>query len=50
MRRWFIWNVLFRLHEQAKRHDTYRFLREMEEADCLSREGLAELQAGSCAT
>jgi phenylacetate-CoA ligase len=44
MRRWFIWNVLFRLHEQAKRHDTYRFLREMEKADCLSREDLAELQ------
>lgn len=44
MRRWFIWNVLFRLHEKAKGHDTYRFLREMEEAERLSAEGLAEVQ------
>ena len=44
MRRWVIWNVLFRLHEKAKGHDTYRFLREMEEAERLSAEGLADVQ------
>ena len=42
--RWFIWNVLFRLHERAKGHDTYRFLREMEEADHFSPEELEEVR------
>ena len=44
MRRWLIWNVLFRLHEAAKKHPTYRFLREMEAAETLSSDGLRELQ------
>lgn len=44
MSHWLIWNVLFRLHEQVKGHDTYRFLREMEAADCLSPKGLEELR------
>jgi phenylacetate-CoA ligase len=44
MKRWLIWNVLFRLHEAAKRHPTFRFLREMEAAESLSAAGLAELQ------
>jgi len=45
MHRWFTWNVLFRLHERAKRHDTFRFLREMEAADALSGPELEELRA-----
>jgi phenylacetate-CoA ligase len=44
MKRWLIWNVLFRLHEAAKKHPTYRFLREMEAAESLTAAGLAELQ------
>src|SRR3977135_425252 len=44
MKRWLIWNVLFRLHEAAKQHPTYRFLREMEAAESLSTAGLRELQ------
>jgi len=36
MHRWLIWNVFFRVHEQAKRHATYRFLRDMEAADQFS--------------
>src|SRR5215471_5926029 len=44
MRRWFTWNVLFRLHELAKGHDTYTMLRDMEAADRLSAAELAELQ------
>jgi phenylacetate-CoA ligase len=44
MRRWFIWNVLFRLHERAKRHDTFRFLREMEAAERLSPAALEDLR------
>jgi phenylacetate-CoA ligase len=44
MSRWFIWNVVFRLHELAKGHASYRFLREMEAADRLPPEALKELQ------
>lgn len=44
MRRWFTWNVLFRLHELAKGHDTYKMLRDMEDADRLNAAELAELQ------
>jgi phenylacetate-CoA ligase len=44
MNRWLIWNVLFRLHEQAKGHATYRFLRDMEAADRFSGEELEELR------
>ncbi len=42
MYRWLIWNVLFRLHERAKGHDTYRMLREMEEADRFTEAQLEE--------
>src|SRR5690242_3349286 len=45
MRRWLIWNVLFRLHEQAKGHATFRILRDMESADRLSFAELEQLQA-----
>jgi phenylacetate-CoA ligase len=44
MRRWLIWNVLFRLHERAKGHDTYRFLHDMEAADRFSARELEEEQ------
>src|SRR4051794_10384651 len=44
MHRWFIWNVIFRLHERAKSHNTYSFLREMEAADRMSASELQELQ------
>lgn len=45
MYRWLVWNILFRLHERAKGHDTFRFLREMEAADSFSESELAKLQA-----
>jgi phenylacetate-CoA ligase len=44
MRRWLVWNLLFRLHEAAKGHATYRILAEMERADRLSADGLKRLQ------
>jgi phenylacetate-CoA ligase len=44
MRRWLTWNVLFRLQELAKGHDTLRMLRDMEEADRLSAPALQALQ------
>src|SRR5271166_5155732 len=44
MYRWLVWNLIFRLHERAKGHDTYRFLREMEAADTCSEAELHELQ------
>jgi phenylacetate-CoA ligase len=43
MYRWFAWNILFRLHEAAKGHQTYRILREMETADRLSEAELQQL-------
>jgi len=45
MNRWVTWNILFRLHELAKRHDTFRFLREMEMADSFTEAELEELRA-----
>ena len=42
MYRWLVWNVLFRLHERAKGHDTYRMLREMEESDRFTAAQLEE--------
>src|SRR5678816_248511 len=44
MYRWFVWNCLFRLHEFSKGHATYRFLREMEDADQLPTAALEELR------
>ena len=44
MYRWLVWNFLFRLHERAKGHSTYHFLREMEAADRLSVSELADLR------
>ena len=44
MRRWLIWNLVFRLHEELKGHATYEFLREMEAADRLSEAELGERQ------
>src|SRR3974390_612808 len=44
MYRWFAWNVLFRLHEAVKGHQTYEILREMEAADRLSESGLEQLR------
>jgi phenylacetate-CoA ligase len=46
MYRWIAWNILFRLHERAKGHATFRFLREMEAADSLSQAELEALRAG----
>lgn len=45
MYRWLAWNIVFRLHERAKRHPTFRILRDMEAADRLSRAELTRLQA-----
>jgi phenylacetate-CoA ligase len=36
MYRWFVWNILFRAHEWAKRHPTYQMLAQMEAADHFS--------------
>ena len=33
---WLVWNVIFPIHERAKGHDTYRYLKEMEAADRMS--------------
>src|SRR5690242_11087082 len=44
MHRWVAWNILFRLHERVKGHDTYRVLGEMEAADRLSVPELESLQ------
>lgn len=44
MRHWLTWNVLFRLHERAKGHATFRILKDMEEADRLSAAELEQLQ------
>src|SRR5262245_19130989 len=44
MYRWLVWNLIFPLHERAKGHATYRFLREMEAADHYSESELEELQ------
>ena len=40
MNRWFVWNVLFPLHESLKGHRTLEILREMEVPDRLSATGL----------
>lgn len=45
MYRWLVWNILFRLHEQAKGHATFRMLREMEAADSFSESELEKLRA-----
>jgi phenylacetate-CoA ligase len=45
MYRWFAWNILFRLHERAKGHATFRYLREMETADSFTMPQLEELRA-----
>ena len=42
LRRWFVWNVIFRLQETLKGHPTFQILKEMEAADRLSA---AELEA-----
>lgn len=44
MRRWIAWNVFFRLQERIKGHQTFRLLREMEEADAFSAIELAEVR------
>lgn len=44
MYRWLAWNILFRLHERMKGHDTFRFLKEMEAADRLSASELERLR------
>jgi phenylacetate-CoA ligase len=45
MNRWLVWNILFRLHEQAKGHATFRFLREMEAADSFTESELENVRA-----
>ena len=45
MYRWFVWNIVFRAHEWAKGHPTYKILREMEEADRLTVSELEKLQS-----
>jgi phenylacetate-CoA ligase len=45
MYRWLVWNILFRLHERAKGHATFRILREMETADSFSESDLEDLRA-----
>ena len=44
MNRWLAWNVVFRLHERLKGHDTFAILREMREADRLTLPELEQLQ------
>jgi phenylacetate-CoA ligase len=44
MNHWLVWNIVFPLHELTKGHGTFRMLREMEAADCLSARELDELQ------
>jgi len=44
MYKWLVWNVFFRVHEWAKRHETYAMLREMEAADQLTVDGLEKLR------
>jgi phenylacetate-CoA ligase len=44
MYRWIAWNILFRLHERAKGHATFRMLREMEAADSYTEGQLEELR------
>jgi phenylacetate-CoA ligase len=45
MRRWLVWNVLFPLHELAKRHPTFHILKEMEAADFLTASEVERLRA-----
>jgi phenylacetate-CoA ligase len=44
MYRWLAWNVLFRLHERLKGHDTFQVLKDMEAADHLSASELEDLR------
>jgi phenylacetate-CoA ligase len=44
MSRWLAWNVVFRLHERLKGHDTFAILREMRGADRLTLPELEQLQ------
>lgn len=44
MLRWVTWNILFRAHEVAKGHGTFRFLNEMRKADRSSYDELQALQ------
>lgn len=44
MLRWIAWNIVFRLQERAKRHESFSILREMEAADRLSGVELRQLQ------
>jgi phenylacetate-CoA ligase len=45
MHKWLVWNLLFPLQEWAKRHPTFRLLREMESVDNRSPAEVTELQA-----
>jgi len=45
MQRWLIRNVLFRLHEALKGHETYPILRQMEAADRMTAAELKEFSA-----
>ena len=40
-----VWNVIFPLHERIKGHPTFRILKEMEQADFLTREEMERLRA-----
>lgn len=40
-----VWNVIFPLHERIKGHPTFRILKEMEQADFLTREEIERLRA-----
>jgi phenylacetate-CoA ligase len=42
--RWLAWNIVFRIHELAKGHPTYKILREMEAADQLAGPELEQLR------
>jgi phenylacetate-CoA ligase len=44
MTKWLTWNIVFRLHEWAKGHDTFRILRDMEAADRLSASAFQDLR------
>lgn len=45
MQRFLAWNVIFRLQEWAKGHDTFAMLRDMEAADRLDTAALEQLQS-----
>lgn len=44
MRHWLAWNLFFPIQEKVKGHPTFKILKEMEAADCLTKAELEEVQ------